>query len=543
MRNKAILTLLIILTSGINSLGQKYFISFTDKNNSPYSVSNPEAFLSTKAIERRSNQDIAIDINDIPVNTSYIDSLKNIDDVTVGNISRWLNGAIVECTNQNLIDTITRVSFIADCQIIYNTTTKSTFDKFAPILLKSNTQANDNSEAYGVAWPQTETLNAQYVHEYYNGEGIAIAVLDAGFYNVNSLPCFQHLWDNNQIAEYKDFVDPDSYFFLQHYHGMKVLSILAGYEENTFKGSAIDATYYLYRTEDTSSEYPIEEYNWICAAERADSLGVDIITSSLGYYSFDDSDLDYDYEDMDGQTTVVVKGAEMAFSRGMIVVNSAGNEGNNSWKYIITPADGTNVLTVGAMTNDSIIASFSSYGPTYDNRIKPDVVGVGVSTGLQELDGSYTTGNGTSYSTPVISGLTACIWQANPDMSNTEIINLIKANAHLYDNANNRMGYGIPDFAQCLNLKNSTNTITNKNTNFSVLTNPFSSYIRFSSQSNIQQSVTINLYNITGENVYKHTFAPDESLTIQNVNNLSKGIYIAELQYQSQTQIIKLIKQ
>ncbi len=537
-----ILILSMIWLCASKATSQKYFISFSDKNNSDYSISEPEAFLSTKAIEHRNQQNISIDITDLPVNTSYLDSLKKME-VTVGNVSKWLNGAIIECHNQNLIDTITKVSFISDCRLIYKDGTKSLKNKFLSPTVKAASENSEYSDIYGVAWTQTKTINAQYVHNYYNGEGITIAVLDAGFYHVNTLPCFEHLWNNHQIIEYKDFVNPESNFFSQHDHGMKVLSILGGYEENLFRGSAVGASYYLYRTEDALSEYPIEEYNWVCAAERADSLGADIITSSLGYSTFDDSGMNYSYANMDGKTTTIVKGAEIAFSKGIIVVNSAGNEGSGFWKYIISPADGENVLTVGAITQDSTVIDFSSYGPTSDGRIKPDLAAVGVGTGIQMIDGSYGTGNGTSFSAPVISGMVACTWQANPDMSNTEIIELIKTNAHLYNTPNNRMGYGIPDFAQSLNINNSVETHADTRPVFSTLNNPFDNQIQFTTSENIEADVKISLYNITGNRIFHRTYKPDEKLLIPNLNHLNKGIFIAELQYQHQIQIIKLIKQ
>lgn len=532
--------LLIVFCVSNNIDAQKYFVSFTDKNNSPYSTLKPEEFLSDKAIQRRTNQNINIIENDLPVNPNYIDGIKATS-AKVYHASKWLNGVIVETSSSVVIEAIKQLAYVEECKLIWKPYSAQNINKSAQ-QLKSNTNTLDYEQDYGLAWDQTETLNGQDVHEEFNGEGISIAILDAGFNMANTLPSFQHLWDNNQIIKSEDFVNPGGNVFQEDQHGMKVLSIIGGYLENEFKGSAIKAKFFLYRTEDAYSEYPIEEYNWVCAAERADSIGADIISSSLGYYLFDDSSMDYSYADMDGQTSTIVKGAEIAFTKGMIVINSAGNEGNKAWKYIISPADGENVLSVGAIDANKTIASFSSLGPSSDGRIKPDLVAVGVKTGLQSTSGSMSTGNGTSFSTPVITGFTACVWQAFPELSNIEIINKIKQNAHLYQNPNSTMGYGIPNYADIIGIVGNSSIKHNDAQTIKVINNPFSNRIELICPENINTEISISLYNIAGLLVINTVFAANEPLVLNNLNFLKKGIYILQANYNNQRQSIKLTK-
>ena len=273
-----------------------------------------------------------------------------------------------------------------------------------------------------------------------------IAVIDAGFPGVNTLSAFSRIRTNNKILGGYDFVNRNINFYTGDSHGTSVLSTIAGFVADQFVGTAPDASFYLFITEDNTKETPLEESLWVEAAERADSLGVDIINTSLGYYTFDNPKHDYTYADMNGNKTFISRGAEIGFSRGMILVNAAGNEGAVAWKYIIAPADAKSVLAVGAVNASKVIASFSSFGPTADDRVKPDVLAHGQDVFVINAAGNIATSNGTSFASPVMAGVVACFWQKNPTKTNKEIIQIIKESAHLYNNPSPQYGYGIPKF-------------------------------------------------------------------------------------------------
>jgi hypothetical protein len=533
---------IILIAFSAQSNAQKYFVTFTDKANNEYSISYPEEFLSQRAIDRRLKQNIEIIEQDLPVSTFYLDSLKKMD-LTVYWSSKWLNGSIVECSNSLLIDTITRVSFISDAVIIWESSlTASNIKKYIePETIPK--LKSELSDSYGTSYTQTQTINGQYLHQAgYEGKGMLIAVLDNGFNSVDELSSFDHLWQNNQILGAVNFVSPNqSVYSVDATHGMNVLSIMGGFIDGEFKGSAPEASYLLLRTEDPDSEYPIEEYNWVLAAEYADSIGVDVINSSLGYYLFDDASMDYSYEDMDGETTICVQGAEIAFSKGMLIVNSAGNEGYTDWKYIISPADGKNILSVAAMQSDSTRAGFSSYGPSYDGRIKPDIAALGDDTALQATSG-ISTGDGTSFSAPVITGFISCLWQAKPNLTNTEVLQLVKSQSNQYDDPDDSFGYGIPDFKKAINTSSSSDNMETQ-IPYHLFPNPFSDYITITNDINILTDCTISIFDISGTIVYRHNFPPQNNIHINKLQYLSAGIYIVQLKEKQYTHTFKLYKQ
>jgi serine protease AprX len=294
---------------------------------------------------------------------------------------------------------------------------------------------------------QLQTVNGIALHQQgYLGDGMHIAVIDAGFYRYPTLPLTSHLDGKGQIAGYYDFVDPGSNVSDDDSHGMHVLSILAGASTGQYVGSAPNATYWLFRTEDIASEYPIEADYWMCAAEKADSAGVDVVNSSLGYGYYDNAAMNLPPSSLDGRSRISLA-ANMAVAKGMVVVNSAGNEGNKPWTYQLTPADASNVISVGAVAADSARAAFSSIGPTSDGRIKPDVMAMGVGVAVQWIDGAIVRGNGTSYAAPIVSGLVACLWQKMPSLTSLQLVEFLRKSSHLYATPTNFYGYGIPNFA------------------------------------------------------------------------------------------------
>jgi len=516
----------------------KYRIEFADKNNNPYSIEKPEEFLSQRAIQRRIRQNIAITESDLPVNPHYTDSLKSLG-LRIINISKWFNSVLVETGDTILADTICKITFIDSITLVKPSSLKKSFrNKFIPEscdgLVKQTTQNN-----------QLTMLNGHILHEYgFKGEGMQIAVIDAGFIYADILPAFDSLWINNQVLGQRDFVDGDNWVLDAHSHGMVVLSILGGNVPNELTGSAPGADYWLLRSEDTGSEYRIEEENWVSAAEFADSAGVDVINTSLGYSTFDDTLQNYTYKDMDGRTTRISKGAVMAASKGILVVVSAGNEGNKLWKYITSPADADSILAVGAVDAYGTLASFSSVGPSYDGRIKPDIAAQGFGTVAQGLGGLIGC-NGTSCSAPVISGLAACLWQANYQLTNFEIIEMIKQSSSQYQNPDTLIGYGLPNFANALSQIGADlpySTIRIKG----IYPNPFLDKISLIFIQLAPEDIIIELYNIQGKMIkqisYVNLQGGEYELTIDNLGNLSQGIYIIKVLSGEYRFVNKLVK-
>ncbi len=537
---KYILTLLLMGFISAFAFGQAdgYFIGFTDKSKTPYSISHPEAFLSDRAIARRTKQHIAITEQDLPVNPAYVDSLIKLG-ISIRHTTKWHNGVIAFSENTTLLDTLERVSFVREVEKTKSSTVrKSTRDKFESTAFQISSASDLN---YGESWNQVSTVKGHSLHDQgYRGSGMHIAVIDAGFYKADVLPAFQHLFDNHQILGAKDFVSPTTNIYLQNSHGMKVLSIIGGLITNEYVGTAPEASFWLLRSEDAASEFPIEADYWVCAAEFADSAGVDVINTSLGYSLFDDASMNYSYNDLNGSSRIS-SAAQMAASKGMVIVNSAGNEGNSSWYYISTPADAKDILTIGAMTVDSTQAVFSSYGPTADGRTKPDITAMGVSVAVQGTNGSIERGNGTSYSSPVIAGLTACLWQALPNLSASEIRDLIIKSGNQYAQPDNAFGFGIPNFDIAFRTDIDVTSVTKKQ--WKISPNPFHHQLHIQSLAeNAQQVVSVYLYDVLGQKQLERHFSPGEQMTIQNLDGFKAGMYIAIVECQGVKTHFKLVK-
>ncbi|HNV49403.1 MAG TPA: S8 family serine peptidase [Bacteroidales bacterium] len=525
----------------------KYFIAFTDKNNSPYSIENPQEYLSARAIERRSRYNIPIDIHDLPVNPQYIEAVADIG-VQVINPTKWLNGITIYTNNPSLLSEIEALPFVKSVRKARQATQahpKTDFDDdislFKPswenetiIDFSNRTKATGKSTSlqYGLGYNQINQINGIPLHDDgFQGQGMVIAVLDAGFSYANQLNAFDSLYMNGLIYGTRDIVSGGTNVYQGSFHGTGVLSTMGANLPGELIGTAPKAGYYLIRTEDTGSEYLIEEYNWASGAEFADSTGADIINSSLGYVDFDDPNQNHIYQDMDGNTAPATIAADRAMSRGMIVVNSAGNSGNyTSWPWIGAPADGDSVFTIGAVDANGIIAGFSSIGPTADGRLKPNVVAQGAATVIASSNGGTTTSNGTSFSSPIIAGMTACLWQINQELANMSILEAIQQSGSYYNNPNYQYGNGIPDYNQArmvLSAQNKGIALTPES--IKVIPNPFFDKIGILFNAIDSQLVTIRMFDITGRLIVSGKFDVQRVglnyLELTQLDFIKPGIY------------------
>lgn len=442
-----LLNVVFIVTSGFSQkvAPNTYVINFKDKNNTEYSIDKPEEFLSDRAIKRRQKYNIPVTEQDIPVNKNYLKQVKDIG-LEIYAISKWFNLVVVHTEDSALIEKVHQFEFVTVHKEEKNHKRKSKVKKPKKIEIESAAD-KDYAFDYGTGLKQIKMLNAHNLHNRgYTGQGIHIALLDAGFYNVDSLAGFDSIRVNNQILGTKDFVERDGDIYKDASHGMQVLSTIAANLPGKLVGTAPKAKYWLLRSEDDRSEYLVEEYYWLSAAEFADSVGADMIHSSLGYNDFDDKSMNHVYDDMNGDIAPATIAADIASSKGILVVTSAGNEGNDSWKYITSPADADSVLTVGSTTSSGKLSNFSSLGPTSDGRIKPDVMAQGSFAWVLGRKEGVTFSFGTSISAPIISGAVACLWQANPEFNNMEIIEAIQKTSDRYHFPKDDYGYGIPDF-------------------------------------------------------------------------------------------------
>lgn len=424
-----------------------YRISLTDKDGTPYSLSHPTRFLSRRAVERRKRQGLTADSTDLPVSPRYI-RMVGREGISIIGKSRWQNTLLIRVKDTTLVEGIRQLPCVKNSKLVWLSPDSITPD--IRVKYHDSFQPHDSvaDEIYGTAAEQIYNLKGDQLHKAgMLGKGMMIAILDGGFKNADRIPELQKI----DIKGYYDFVSPaDPQLFSETDHGTKVLSIMGTYHPHVFIGTAPKASYWLLRSEDQQTEQEVEEDYWTMAAEFADSVGCDVINSSLGYAEYDHKWMSYKQWQLDGQTAFISRSAAMLARKGIVLCNSAGNSGMGPWKKIGVPADADHILTVGAIsdTETNSIAAFSSVGPSQDGRIKPDVVAMGAPTRVISGRGTITSSMGTSFSSPVVCGLVACLWQAMPHKTAEEVIELIRQTGHNHQHPDNIYGYGVPDFWQ-----------------------------------------------------------------------------------------------
>lgn len=531
---------LALMLSNFSFSQDDAWVYFTNKPDAAYYLANPLQMLTQRALDRRTAQDIALDNTDVPIAQTYIDQITAVTGITVMAKSKWLNALHVRGTQTN-IQLLTNLSFVSHVQFANSNLNSRQSGSNA----RSNELKLVNKQLeilvdynYGDSSNQIQMLNGHLLHQQnYTGQGKIVAIMDAGFPGVNTASPFQRLRDNNLILGGYNFPDRNTSIYTRNSHGTSVLSCMAGYVNSQLVGTAPDAQYYLFITEDTNSENPVEESYWVEAAEMADSLGVDVINTSLGYFEYDNPNYSYLYSDMNGIKTFAARGADKAFSKGMICITSAGNSGNSANPHIATPADAITTLTVGAVDTSENYVSFSSIGPSFDGRVKPDVCAKGLGATVSSSSGTITTANGTSFSSPILAGMVTAFWSAVPNMTNAQIVQFVKQSADLYANPTIYKGYGIPNFQLALNNALSVNSYQNDSIN--VYPNPVQDKLTIVfSDTNISGKLV--LFNTIGQQVIE--FEVSSANTTVYLDDLASGLYFYQLIAGSKSAQGKLLK-
>lgn len=497
---------------GVNAQNPTEFrVYLKDKGSSRELLESPESFLSTAALSRRALQNIPLKTSDLPIAKEYKKALKELGAIPMAH-SKWLNYIYVSHPQPQLIASLPFVERIE-------------FPKRHQSFL-CGVNSGDTLD-YGYARGQVEMLNGHLLHEEgYTGTGITIAVIDAGYEGFLQSSAFDSLRIAQRLRGTYNYITKDTNVFLgQGSHGTSVLSIMAANLADTIIGTAPDANYWLFTTENIHQETPLEMDHWVMAAEFADSVGAHVINTSLSYQTFDDPLDNYSYSDMDGNTTVITKAADLAAAKGILVVAGAGNEGESSQPHIAAPADGDSVLTVGAVDWQGAYAPLSSIGPSFDNRVKPDVMAQGYPTTLIDGTGNFSADFGTSYAAPIVAGLAACLIEAYPAKHSEEVANYIRGSAHLHATPNDSMGYGIPDFQLALSLSMPSFFVQEKE--FVLYPNPVQDHIIIDAKTQKNWKAEVRIFDLSGTCVLQNDIQAYDAHRVHL--NLKPGSYILQL--------------
>ena len=522
-----------------------HWVELTDKNNTPYSIYKPQEFLSARALKRREVQGIVINEQDLPVDPSYVKQIKDLG-VGIHATSKWLNAVAIHTMDKDILAKIAQLPFVKSMQPLgkYRSVSKPKLKQTRPKVNKSKHQA----DYYGLANNQIKMLGGDVLHNYgYTGKGVHVAVFDGGFLNVYRMPVFDSMYHHNRLLGTHDFVEGDDMVYESSSHGTNVLSCMGAKTPHLMVGTAPDASFYLFKTEDVKGEFRTEEFNWVAALEHADSLGVDVVNSSLGYTGFNDTTMSYKYHQLDGRTAMCSRGAEIGASKGIIIVNSAGNEGNDPWHYIGTPADSRGVLSVAAVAPNGKRTNFSSWGPTPDGRIKPDVAAQGgftVVSSMTQYDVTRT--HGTSFSSPVMAGMVASLKQAFPEKTSEEIKEAIKLSGHIATAPDTSLGHGIPNFFFAYMSMLDASIIVDYQNNVYYSSSIIDDELHLFVEQKAPASIKLTLYNKLFQEQYHYEGETPgkeiKEVVIPNLKDYPFGNYIVRLEINGYPYWLNIIK-
>ncbi len=540
---KKITILCLVLLSSIFNLfaqAEDAWVYLADKDNVSGYLNAPLTMLTQKAIDRKNLHNIAIDARDVPVDETYIAQLKSSTGITVLAKSKWFNAVHVRGTQAN-IQSLESFSFVNTIDFANDNLNSKNPIKETKItkVPHSKLEKTFTTFDYGLAANQIEMFNGDALHVAdYTGTGMTVAVIDAGFPGVNTMASFKRLRDSGNLLGGYNFVKRDSDVFTSSSdsHGTWVLSTMVGFNQNEFVGTAPDASYYIFITEDVDNENPVEESYWVEAVERADSLGVNIVNTSLGYMNFDNPNYNYSRADLDGNTAFITRGANIAFEKGLLLVNSSGNSGGQG---VGAPADAEFVFSVGAVDEAGNYASFSSVGSNFQPSQKPDVVAQGQSSVVIDTDDNLLVINGTSFSSPILAGGITCLWQALPNKTNAEIMQLVRESSSQYTNPDFLLGYGIPNLELALGSALSLNANT-LSTGLSFYPNPSTDQL-FVKGIFGADLVLLSLYDMLGKEVA--SFSVSNNKNFINLSSVSKGVYVIKAKTNNEVETFKLIKE
>lgn len=530
--------LLFYLFCGQISFAQegRYALFFKDKAGTAFTIENPLEYLSQRSIDRRAKNGVVVSEEDFPVNADYVNQVKSLG-ADILYTSRWMNAVLVRLDGNELND-ITLLPFIASYEYI------APNDQVSGGRSKKIKNKKDSNLGI-VNQVQLSMLGLDDMHtENIYGQGITVAVFDSGFPGVDKVDAFKPMFDEGRVTYTQDIIGKSGNVFQYDEHGTEVLSIMAAHQTGIFLGGVPEANYQLYVTEDVTTEYRIEEYNWLVAAEKADSTGVDIINSSLGYNIFDDASMNYTTAELDGKTAVISKAANLAIKKGIFVVVSAGNDGNTSWSLVNPPADVDGVLAVGSVTSTGNRSNFSSIGPTADGRIKPDVVALGSGVSVIKANGNTGFTSGTSAAAPLITSLVMGLMQTFPELSVSELYSLVIGSGNGSEHPDNRTGYGVPNYlgAKILHSGEGPNSVIST---VYLYPNPVSGdTIKLEVDIPTGQSATIGIYNLQGQLMLKST----GDVTYANnpieldVSGFSAGLYIIKVETNGVLRTIRMVR-
>lgn len=522
-----------------------HWVELTDKNQTPYSIFRPQDYLSAKAIHRREVMGIPFDETDLPITPSYIQQIETMG-ASVHVKSKWLNSLGVHTRDNALLDKIKKLPFVKSVKPL-GSLRKVT----KPILKKDRPSVNpDNHEIdyYGQADNQIKMLGGDVLHSYgYTGKGVHVAIFDGGFTNVYRMPVFDSIYADKRLLGTHDFVEGDDFVYENSSHGTNVLACMGSKAPHLMVGTAPDASYYLFKTEDVKGEFRIEEMNWVAALEHADSLGVDVVNSSLGYTGFNDSTMSYKYHQLDGKTALCSRGANIGASKGILIINSAGNEGDGSWHYIGTPADAEGVLSVAAVRPNGKRASFSSWGPTPDGRIKPDVAAQGRYTVVASMNKyAITRTNGTSFSSPVMAGMVASLKQAFPNKTSEEIKDAIRLSGHISSKPDSSLGYGIPNFFFAYMTMLDASIVVNHEGKMYYTPKPIRDQLHLFVEQRKAALLKMTVYNKTMQPQFEYQGETKgkeiKEIRIPDLKKYPSGVYLIKIEIDAHPHWIEMIK-